>query len=247
MDGVEGVRYIIGESRKLLTDRRFLGYVLVCALGTSTYFAFLGAGPHVVVSMMARTSAEYGLWFIITAAAFMAGNFITTRTVQRYGVDRMIAVGLAFQVVGAVATIIAVWLFPDGGPMTIFLPQIAMSVGNGIFLPNCVAGAVSVRTQAAGTAPQTNVTVVAKGLKFETKTVVVPAKTNVTVALDNQDGGTLHNFAVYRAKDAKDVIHRGELFEGREKKEETWESPEAGVYYFRCDAHPDMNGAFVVR
>lgn len=147
-----GVRYIIGESRKLLTDRRFLGYVLVCALGTSTYFAFLGAGPHVVVSMMARTSAEYGLWFIITAAAFMAGNFITTRTVQRYGVDRMIAVGLAFQVVGAVATIIAVWLFPDGGPMTIFLPQIAMSVGNGIFLPNCVAGAVSVRPQAAGTA-----------------------------------------------------------------------------------------------
>ena len=102
-------------------------------------------------------------------------------------------------------------------------------------------------TQAAGTAPQTNVTVVAKGLKFETKTVVVPAKTNVTVALDNQDGGTLHNLAVYRAKDAKDVIHRGALFEGREKKEETWESPEAGVYYFRCDAHPDMNGAFVVR
>ena len=78
----------------------FLGYVLVCALGTSSYFAFLGAGPHVVVGLMARTSAEYGLWFMLSAAAFMAGNFVTTRTVQRHGVDRMIAVGLVFLVAG---------------------------------------------------------------------------------------------------------------------------------------------------
>lgn len=102
-------------------------------------------------------------------------------------------------------------------------------------------------TQVAGTQPQTNITVVAKALKFDTKTIVVPASTNITITLDNQDGGTLHNIAVYRAKDAKDVIHRGELFQGRESKTETWESPEAGVYYFRCDAHPDMNGAFIAK
>jgi plastocyanin len=102
-------------------------------------------------------------------------------------------------------------------------------------------------TQAAGTSPQTNVTVEAKALKFNTKTIVVPAKTNITITLDNQDGGTLHNIAVYRAKDAKEIIHRGELFQGRESKSETWESPEAGVYYFRCDAHPDMNGAFIAK
>jgi hypothetical protein len=83
-------------------------------------------------------------------------------------------------------------------------------------------------TEAAGSSPQTNVTVVAKGLKFDTKTIVVPAKTSVTITLDNQDSGANHNVAVYRAKDAKDVIHRGELFEGREEK-------------------ADMNGAFVVK
>lgn len=147
-----GVRFIMGESRELLSDRRFVGYVLVCAIGTATFFAFLGGGPHVVVSIMARTSAEYGLWFIGTSGGFMLGNFITARTSQRYGVDRMIGIGLALLLVGSVLTIATVAAFPDGGPWTVFLPQLGISIGNGIFLPNCVAGAVSVRPHAAGTA-----------------------------------------------------------------------------------------------
>ncbi|MGV3632876.1 MAG: hypothetical protein ACO1NY_00890, partial [Pseudorhodoplanes sp.] len=124
----------------------------VCAIGTATFFAFLGGGPHVVISIMARTSAEYGLWFIATSGGFMLGNFITSRTSQRYGVDRMIGVGIALLLVGSMLTIATVAAFPDGGPWTIFVPQLAISIGNGIFLPNCVAGAVSVRPQAAGTA-----------------------------------------------------------------------------------------------
>ena len=127
-------------------------------------------------------------------------------------------------------------------PVFALLASLAVACGGG-----GSADLPDLATQAAGTQPQTNVTVEAKALKFNTKTIVVPAKTNITVTLDNQDGGTLHNIAVYGAKDAKDVIHRAELFQGRDSKAETWESPEAGVYYFRCDAHPDMNGAFIAK
>ncbi len=38
------------------------------------------------------------------------------------------------------------------GPAIIFLPQLVISFGNGLLLPNAIAGAVSVRPQAAGTA-----------------------------------------------------------------------------------------------
>jgi DHA1 family bicyclomycin/chloramphenicol resistance-like MFS transporter len=147
-----GVRFILGESRELLSDRRFLGYAMVGAIGTATFYTFLGAAPHVVVSIMARTSAEYGLWFIAASGGFMVGNFITSRIVQRFGLDWMIGVGVSIMAFGGLATVAAVAAFPDGGPWTIFLPQFAMAFGNGIFLPNCVAGAVSVRPQAAGTA-----------------------------------------------------------------------------------------------
>ncbi len=147
-----GLRFVLAESRELLSNRRFIGYVLVCAVGTATFFAFLGGGPHVVIGIMARTSAEYGLWFILSSAGFMSGNFLTSRVSQRYGIDAMIHLGLISLIAGAILTVVICVILPDGGPWTIFVPQLLISFGNGVFLPNCVAGAVSVRPQAAGTA-----------------------------------------------------------------------------------------------
>src|SRR5262249_56286269 len=41
---------------------------------------------------------------------------------------------------------------PDFGPAIVFVPQLVIGFGNGVMLPNAIAGAVSIRPQAAGTA-----------------------------------------------------------------------------------------------
>jgi DHA1 family bicyclomycin/chloramphenicol resistance-like MFS transporter len=64
----------------------------------------------------------------------------------------MIRAGVGLQIFGAVLAIVLATLFPLGGPETVFPAQFFLSCGNGIFLPNAVAGAISVRPQAAGTA-----------------------------------------------------------------------------------------------
>ena len=103
-------------------------------------------------------------------------------------------------------------------------------------------------TEAANVQPQTTLTVVADGLKYDTDTIVVPAGQEVSITLDNQDSGTLHNVAVYTDSEGdREEVYRGELFEGEETRTYTFTSPAAGVYLFRCDAHPDMNGAFIAR
>ena len=147
-----GIRFMWNESRELLSNMRFVGYVLVCALGTATFFAFLGGGPHLIIGIMARTSAEYGVWFILTSFGFMGGNFVAARLSQRYGIETMVRLGMAFLMLGAILSIVLAALWPDGGPWIVFVPQFLISLGNGIFLPNTIAGAVSVRPQAAGTA-----------------------------------------------------------------------------------------------
>ena len=101
---------------------------------------------------MGRSSAEFGIWFALSSIGYMAGNFLTSRLSIRFGVDRMIGWGLAIEGVGAAAAIALAAFAHPWGPAIIFLPQLVMGFGNGVMLPNAIAGAVSIRPQAAGTA-----------------------------------------------------------------------------------------------
>jgi plastocyanin len=103
-------------------------------------------------------------------------------------------------------------------------------------------------TKVADQEPQTTFDLVAKNNKFEQKILVAKAGADIKVSLSNQDGGTLHNFSLYTDKSAKENIFRGDPFEGKKVVDENFKAPEAGIYYFRCDVHPDsMTGTFVAK
>jgi DHA1 family bicyclomycin/chloramphenicol resistance-like MFS transporter len=147
-----GLTQFMADSKFLLTDRSFLGFVLMAALGTATHFAFLGAGPHIVVDIMGYSSATYGAWFILVAFGYLIGNFITARLATRYGIHAIIAAGIAAMWAGVLLSIALLLLYPQAGPWSLFLPQFILSLSSGLMMPNGIAGAISVRPQAAGTA-----------------------------------------------------------------------------------------------
>jgi DHA1 family bicyclomycin/chloramphenicol resistance-like MFS transporter len=126
--------------------------VLVAAFNSAMFFTFIGGAPHVVVTIMHRSPAEYGVWFLILSLVYMAGNFAAGRWSAKYGVDAMVRAGVAMTVVGAAVGIVWVLLDPQGGPVVIFSPQMIIGFASGVMLPNAIAGAVSVRPQAAGAA-----------------------------------------------------------------------------------------------
>jgi DHA1 family bicyclomycin/chloramphenicol resistance-like MFS transporter len=140
------------EWTALLGNSKFHAYIVAGALGSAPYFTFLGGGPHIVITLMGRSSAEYGLWFALSSFGYMAGNFTVSRLVQRYGLDTLIIAGIGFEIAGACLTALMFVLLPDGGPATVFLPQLIINYGNGLLLPNCIAGAISIKAQTAGTA-----------------------------------------------------------------------------------------------
>jgi DHA1 family bicyclomycin/chloramphenicol resistance-like MFS transporter len=136
----------------LAASPRFFGYALCAGLGSAPFFSFLGGAPHVAVTMLGRTSAEYGLWFFLPAIGFMSGNFAVSRLAARFGIDVLIRWGIALTIAGCLTCIAAYAAFPGSEMVTIFVPQIIVGFGNGLLLPTAVAGAVSIRPQVAGTA-----------------------------------------------------------------------------------------------
>ena len=140
------------EVQALMRTPSFFGYVLAAALGSAPFFTFLGGSPHAVVTIMGRSSAEYGAWFALNSIGYMGGNYAAARLSMRHGVNSMVWWGIFITIGGALIAAALAWVAPHWGPAIIFLPQLVMSFGNGMLLPNSIAGAVSVRPQAAGTA-----------------------------------------------------------------------------------------------
>jgi DHA1 family bicyclomycin/chloramphenicol resistance-like MFS transporter len=147
----EGSRFV-SDLRALAASPRFFGYALCAALGSAPFFSFLAGAPHVVVTMLQRTSAEYGLWFFLPSIGFMIGNFAVSRLTARFGIDALIWAGIAFTIVGCLINAAVYAALPGWDMATIFVPQVIIGIGNGLLLPTAVAGAVSIRPQVAGTA-----------------------------------------------------------------------------------------------
>lgn len=139
------------EWKALLTNRRFYCYALTSTFGTAPYYVLIGGAPHVVVNIIGATSAEYGIWFTLSSLGYMIGNFIASRLSARYGIHVMIKAGIGL---GLIATTVSLILLMTLGTKIglFFVPQMFVSVGNGLLLPNSIAAAISVRPQAAGAA-----------------------------------------------------------------------------------------------
>ena len=93
----------------------------------------------------------------------------------------------------------------------------------------------------------TTVAIAAENFGFSTETITVPAGAEVTIEFDNRDDGVPHNVAVYTDSSAADAIFVGEVVTGPTRTTYTLTAPETpGNYFFRCDVHPSMHGAFIV-
>ena len=88
-------------------------------------------------------------------------------------------------------------------------------------------------------------TIVAQSLAFDTGEIELPAGTESTVTLDNQETGVPHNFAVYADEARTDPIFQGENITGPASIPYTIPPLDPGTYFFQCDVHPEMAGTVV--
>ena len=137
--------------RKLVGLPAFWGFALTAGLTSASFFAFVGGAAYVVINLMERTPVEYGLYFGLVSVGYMAGNFCSGRFVAKLGPQRMIRLGVMLALT-SVVLMAALYAVDDMQPAFIFVPTTLLGMGNGLVLPSCIAGAVSVKPEMAGAA-----------------------------------------------------------------------------------------------
>lgn len=136
---------------ELLTSQRFLGYALSAATASGAYFAFLGGAPFLGSNVFGLTEDRLGLYMAAPAVGYFFGNFIAGRYTIRLGLNTMILIGASVCAISVLASL-GLFLIDRATPESFFAFISLLGFGNGMQLPNSIAGSLSVRPHLAGTA-----------------------------------------------------------------------------------------------
>jgi DHA1 family bicyclomycin/chloramphenicol resistance-like MFS transporter len=136
---------------ELLGSPRFWGYVLCAAFASGAFFALLGGTSFVASEIFGLSPLWTGIALGTPAIGYAAGNFLSGRFSVQVGINRMAIFGSCVIIFGlglsAILTISGIH-----HPLNFFGFCVFLGLGNGLILPNVMAGSISVRPHLAGTA-----------------------------------------------------------------------------------------------
>ena len=136
---------------ELFRSRRFWGYALCMAFSTGAFYAFLSGVPLVAETVLALSPATLGFYMGTITAGFALGSFLSGRYAKRYPLTTMMISGRIAACAGLAAGLM---LFLAGfvHVISLFGAVVFVGLGNGLTMPSCNAGALSVRPKLAGSA-----------------------------------------------------------------------------------------------
>ncbi|WP_037294008.1 multidrug effflux MFS transporter [Roseobacter sp. CCS2] len=136
---------------ELFRSPRFWGYVLCAAFGSGAFFALLGGTSFVASDIFGLSPLWSGIALGAPAIGYALGNFFSGRFSISVGINRMAIIGTLITIFGlglsAILTLSGV-----NHPLNFFGFCTFLGLGNGVMLPNVMAGSISVRPHLAGTA-----------------------------------------------------------------------------------------------
>ena len=84
--------------------------------------------------------------------------------------------------------------------------------------------------------------IAAKGVAFDTKTLIVPAGRPFQLMFNNNDAGVPHNVQIDDSSAKTTILFDGNVITGVSSAIYSVPALAPGTYYFECKVHPNMNG-----
>ncbi len=148
---VRAVADYINGYRDILRAPLYRAYTLCMAFSSGTFYIFLGGAPLVVGSSLAGSTVTLGLLMGLVPAGFMTGSHLAARYSTRFPLSTTVLFGRLLTCAGLLVGLI-LSLCGITHVAAFFGPCVFIGLGNGLTMPGATAGALSIRTDLAGTA-----------------------------------------------------------------------------------------------
>jgi DHA1 family bicyclomycin/chloramphenicol resistance-like MFS transporter len=145
------VRATLRTYRSLLTDRSFIGLVIVAGLAMAGLFAFVAGGSFVFQLQYGLSQQQFGLMFGVSALWMIAATQLNARLMRWYEPYQVLVVA-SVCAAGCAAVLLAVAATGVGGMFGLAAPLWLVLFFAGLVLPNAPAVALTAHGRTAGTA-----------------------------------------------------------------------------------------------
>lgn len=136
---------------RVLRDRRFVAYTLAGSFAGGCIFSYISASPFVLQDIMGFSPLKFSVIFAINAVGLMSSAAISTATVVRVGPARLVRIGVAVLLTGALVVAAAAAIGATS-PWILLPAMFLVPFGAGFVFGNSTALALENVTWAAGTA-----------------------------------------------------------------------------------------------
>lgn len=144
------LREMLDAYVRLMRMRVFLGYAIILASCTGTFYVFLAGAPTVLAHYDVGPGAV-GFFIMFVPMSYIAGNLLTSRLVKHVHEVRMMFLGQCTAIAG-IALVLVLALVDLRSPFAVVAPLILLGIGHGLLMPSTLAGTVGLVPALAGAA-----------------------------------------------------------------------------------------------
>ena len=144
-------RIMLGNWRRVLGSRRYVGFVLTIAGAWSGLFAFLAGSAFVFVDAMGASERAFSLYLGLVSLGVFAGTAFARRALPRLRLERLIAAGTGVMLAAGATMAALAWLGVRE-PLAVAAPMFVFMAAYMGTVPHSTAGALTPYPDIAGSA-----------------------------------------------------------------------------------------------
>ncbi len=142
---------MVGNWRRALASRRYVGFLLTIAFSMAGLFAFLAGSAFVFVEGLGKGERVFSMYFGLVMLGTFVGSTLARRALHRTGLEQLVQGGTMLLLLAGIAMAALAWLGVHH-PLAIIAPMFVFMAAYMWTVPQATAGALTPFPEIAGSA-----------------------------------------------------------------------------------------------